>query len=159
MLALVAAKREEFMDELDTVDARDLMDPDVTKWRRISDKVMAAGFSPCWRDHSMCKSKWHLLLPEYRRIANYHARTGTSKEAYWSQTSTEHVQEGLPKSFSKKLYERIYEWFGRRPQIQPPHLRDLLNPRNNNFVPDEETYDDNIEVVEDNVGKAPLLSM
>jgi hypothetical protein len=159
MLVLVVAKREEFMDELDTVDARDLMDPDVTKWRRISDKVMAVGFSPCLRDHSMCKSKWHLLLPEYRRIADYHARIGTNKEVYRSQTSTEHVQEGLPKSFSKELYERIHEWFGKRPQIQPPHVRDLLNPRDNNFVPNEETCDDDVEVIEDNVGKAPLLSM
>jgi hypothetical protein len=33
MLALVDAKRDEYMDELDTVDARDLMDPDVTKWK------------------------------------------------------------------------------------------------------------------------------
>jgi hypothetical protein len=33
MRALIDAKCEEYMDELDTVDARDLMDPDVTKWK------------------------------------------------------------------------------------------------------------------------------
>jgi hypothetical protein len=46
MLALVAAKREEYMDEVETVDTRDLMDPNVTKWSRISERVMAAGYSP-----------------------------------------------------------------------------------------------------------------
>jgi hypothetical protein len=82
MLALVDANREEYLEELDTMDARDLMDPDVTKWSRISDRVMAAGHSPCVRDHAMCKSKWHLLIPDYRRISDYHARTGTNKELY-----------------------------------------------------------------------------
>jgi hypothetical protein len=46
MLALVAAKREEYMDEVETVDTRDLMDPNVTKWSRISERVMSAGYSP-----------------------------------------------------------------------------------------------------------------
>jgi hypothetical protein len=47
MLALVDAKRDEYMDELDSIDAQDLMDPDVMKWSRISERVMAAGYSPC----------------------------------------------------------------------------------------------------------------
>jgi hypothetical protein len=74
-MALVDPKRDEYMDELDSVDACDLMDPDMTKWTRISKKVMATGYSPYVRDHAMCKSKWHLLIPEYRHIADYHART------------------------------------------------------------------------------------
>jgi hypothetical protein len=40
-MALVDPKRDEYMDELDSVDACDLMDPDMTKWTRISKKVMA----------------------------------------------------------------------------------------------------------------------
>jgi hypothetical protein len=115
MLVLVAAKRDEYMDEVDTVDARDLMEPDVTKWSRISAKVMAAGYSRCTRDHSMCKSKWHLIITDYRRISDYHARTGINREVYWSQTSGQHVQDGLPKCFAQELYERIDDWFGRRP--------------------------------------------
>ena len=100
MLALVAAKRDEYMGEVDTVDARDLMEPDVTKWSRISAKLIAARYSPCTRDHSMCKSKWHLIIADYRRIADYHARTGINKQVYWSQTSGQHVQDGLPKCFA-----------------------------------------------------------
>ena len=37
MIALVDAKREEFVDEHDAIDGRDLMDSEVTKWKRISD--------------------------------------------------------------------------------------------------------------------------
>jgi hypothetical protein len=151
MLALVDAKRDEYFDELETVDARDLMDPDVTKWSRISDKVMARGHSPCVRDHAMCKSKWHLLIPDYRRIADYHARTGTNTELYWSQTTREHVEEGLPKSFSPEVYCRIHEWFGRRPQIQPPHVRDLLHPGDSNYIVEKDASDDDVEVVEENL--------
>ena len=76
MRALVATKCDEVMDEVDTIDAGDLMEPDVTKWSRISTKVMAVGYSSCIRDHSMCKSKWHLIIVDYRRIVDYYARTG-----------------------------------------------------------------------------------
>ena len=43
MLALLDAKHEEFLEELDVVDGRDLMDFEVTKWSHISDKVLAPG--------------------------------------------------------------------------------------------------------------------
>jgi hypothetical protein len=32
---LIAAKRESFLEDLDTVDGRDLMNPDAMKWDRI----------------------------------------------------------------------------------------------------------------------------
>jgi hypothetical protein len=149
MLALVDAKREEFMEELDIVDARDLMDPETTKWTHISDRVMAAGFSPCLRDHAMYKSKWHLIIPDYRRIVDHHARIGTNGQVYWSQTNQEHVQEGLPKSFFNELFDRIDEWFGGRPQMQPSHIRDLMNPRDKNFDGNKDLSEDNVEVVGD----------
>ena len=50
MIALVDAKREEFLEVLDVVDTRDLMDPEVTKWSRISNKIMASDFSMHYRD-------------------------------------------------------------------------------------------------------------
>lgn len=70
MLALVDAKREEHFEELDTVDARDLMDLDITKWIRISETIMVAGYFPCLHDHAMYKSKWHILIPDYRMITD-----------------------------------------------------------------------------------------
>ena len=38
-MVLVEAKREEYFDELDIIDARDLMEADVSKWGRIVEKV------------------------------------------------------------------------------------------------------------------------
>ena len=44
---------------------------------------------------------------------------------------------------------RIHEWFGRRPQIHPPHTRDLLNPHDEVFSRgDFDTFEDDVEVVD-----------
>lgn len=75
MLALLDANHEEFLEELDVVDGRDLMDFEVTKWSHISDKVLAPGTWTHYQDGMACKGKWHLILPDYRRVADYHART------------------------------------------------------------------------------------
>ena len=93
MIALVDAKREEFLEELDAIDGRDLMDSEVTKWSRISDKIMSSGFSTHFRDGMACKGKWHLILPDYRRVADYHARTGINEEDYWLLTPNEIIVE------------------------------------------------------------------
>ena len=149
MIALVDTKRDEFLEELDAVDGRDLIDSEVTKWSRISDKIMASGFSTHFRDGMACKGKWHLILPDYRRVADYHARTGINEEDYWLLTPNELNVEKLPKSFSKKIYVRLHEWFGRRPQIQPPHVHDLLNPHDEVFQRgDFDGLDDDVEIVD-----------
>ena len=160
MIALVDAKREEFLEELDSIDGRDLMESEVTKWSKISDKIMASGFSTQFRDGMAYKGKCHLLLPDYRRVADYHARTGINNEDYWLLTPNELVVEKLPKAFSKEIYVRIHEWFGRRPQIQPPHLRDLLNPHDNVFPRrDFDSVDDDVEVVDLSVNEPNIECM
>jgi hypothetical protein len=72
---LIAAKREQYFEELDAIDRCDLMNPDATKWIHISQLMMAAGRSPCMRDGSACKAKWNQIIPGYKRIADFHART------------------------------------------------------------------------------------
>jgi hypothetical protein len=57
MITLVDSKREEFLDKLDTIDGRDLMESEVTKWNRVSDKIMASDFSTHFRDGMTCKGK------------------------------------------------------------------------------------------------------
>ena len=157
MIALVDAKREEFLEELDVVDGRDLMDSEVTKWSRISDKIMASGFSMYYRDGMACKGKWHLILPDYRRVADYHARTGINDEDYWKLTPTELTAEKLPKAFPKEIYVRIHEWFGRRPQIQPPHVRDLLNPYDEVFPRgDYDSVKEDVDVVDLNTNETNI---
>jgi hypothetical protein len=51
---------------------------------------------------------------------------------YWELSTTEHITDGLPRIFSRDLYEQIHEWYGSRPQIQPPHTRDLLASQDGN---------------------------
>ena len=79
---------------------------------------MASGFLTYFRDGMTCKGKWHLILPDYRRVADYHVRTGINDEDYWLLTPNELIVETLPKAFSKEIYIRPHEWFRRRHQIQ-----------------------------------------
>lgn len=55
VLALVGAKRDEFVEELDAVDARDLTYLEANKWTKISIKVMQVDLSTCLRDRPSCK--------------------------------------------------------------------------------------------------------
>jgi hypothetical protein len=57
--ALIVAKREMFLEELDTNDGRDLMNLDSTKWIYISQHVMRVGFSPYLREGPAYKTKWN----------------------------------------------------------------------------------------------------
>jgi hypothetical protein len=70
---------------------------------------MRAGFSPCLRDGPACKMKWNQLIPDYKRIADYHSKTGRNVADYWEQTAAEHKAEGLPKAFMKEFYDAIHE--------------------------------------------------
>ena len=133
ILALIAAKREMFLEEVDAVDGRDLMTPDNTKWRRISQQVMLAGFSQCPRDGASCKNKWNQLVPDYKRISDYLGRTGRNIRDYWDLSSGERKDEGLPRQFSHEFYAAIDDWYGTRPQINPPHVRDVLSPHDANY--------------------------
>jgi hypothetical protein len=149
MLALVSAKRDEFLEELDVIDGRDIMHSEATRWTRISEKVMAPGLSSHFRDGTTCKGKWHLILPDYRKIADYHGRTGINSEDHWMLTNDEYVAEKLPKSLSEEILSQIHEWFGRRPHIQPPHVRDLWNPQDVVFEwVHEDSEEDKVEVVD-----------
>jgi hypothetical protein len=87
--AFISAKRDMFLEELDSVDGRDLMNPDSSKWLRVSQHVMRAGFSPCLRDGPACKTKWNQLIPDYKHVVDYLARTGRNGPDYGEQSSAE----------------------------------------------------------------------
>jgi hypothetical protein len=99
MVALIAAKREQYFEELDVVNGHDLMNLDASKWVRISHLVMATGQSPCMRDGPACKAKWNQIIPDYKRIVDYHARMGRNLVDYWELSTSEHTTNGLPKTF------------------------------------------------------------
>jgi hypothetical protein len=81
-----------------------------------------------------CKAKWNQLIPDYKRIVDFHARTGHNARDYWELSTCEHTMEGLPKTFSQELFDQIHEWFGQRPQIQPPYIRNLLSTHDANHL-------------------------
>ena len=58
MLALVRAKRAEFIEELHIEDARQLMQTDGSKWEKVSMSVNAAYGISCYRSPDACKYKW-----------------------------------------------------------------------------------------------------
>jgi len=122
-----------FLEEIDTVDGWDLMTPEATKWQRVSEEVMRCGFSPCTRNGEAYKTKWNQIIPEYKRIVDFFARTGRNKADYWDMTATDRKSEGLPRSFAKDLFYSIHEWFGSHPSMQPPHTRDLLSREDANY--------------------------
>jgi hypothetical protein len=70
-------------------DAHELFDPETSHWQHISLSVMRAGLSPVVRDVTACKTKWNLLVPDYRRIADSHERTKTNDQAYWTMLVAE----------------------------------------------------------------------
>ena len=94
---------------------------------------MRCGFSPCPRNGASCKTKWHQIIPDYKKIADFFARTGRNGADYWDMTASERKNEGLPHCFAKDLFYSIHEWFGSRPSMQPPHTRDLLSHEDGNF--------------------------
>ena len=151
IFALIAAKREMFFE--DSVDARDLMTPDTTKWLHISQEVMRAGHSPWLRDGPACKTKWNQILPDYKRISDYLNHSGRNVPDYWELSATERKEEGLSKHFPQDIYTTIDEWYGNRPQINPPHIRDLLAANDDNYraqhiqqeIQDDNTNDQDID--------------
>ena len=126
-----------FLEDLDTIDGRDLMTLDNTKWIRISHDVMCAGISPCVRDGLACKTKWNQLIPDYKRIADYFSRTGRNVPDYWELSGSEWKSEGLPRHFSEEFYRAINDWYGSRPQINPLHVRHIMVPNDANYRPHE----------------------
>ena len=101
-----------FLEELDTVDGRDLMNPDTSKWQRVSEEVMKCGFSPCPRDGPTCKTKWNQIIPDYKQIADFFSRTGRNGANYWILTPAERKSEGLPRSFPQDIFYNIHDWYG-----------------------------------------------
>jgi len=115
------------------------MEPDVTKWMKAAEYVNRAGFSPCIRDGNACKSKWNQILPDYKRILDYHYCSGRNTRDFWDLTSDQWKEEGLPKQFNQEFYMVIHEWICERPQVNPLHLREVLSPHDSNFLPDVPT--------------------
>ena len=88
---------------------------------------------------------------------DYHVCTSINDKDHCVLIHNELTAEKLPKVYSKKIYVRIHEWFGRQPQIQPPHIRNLLNPHDEVFPRrDFDSVDDGNEVVDLSVNEPSI---
>jgi hypothetical protein len=90
------------------------------------------------RDGSSCKTKWHQILLDYKKIAHYHSRIGTNSLDYWEQSDAESIAGGLPRLFSQELFNQLHEWNGTMSHITPPHVRDLLASNDGNYCPEDD---------------------
>jgi hypothetical protein len=57
-------------------------------------------------------------------------------------------EQRLPKFYNRQVWEAIHEWFGERPQMNPPRVKDLLNPGDhdmNDSHNDDEEPEEHIE--------------
>ena len=111
------------------------MTPDTSKWIHVSHFVNTACFSPVPRDGPACTTKWNQLVPDYKHIADNLSKTRRNVVDYWDLSCVERKVEGLPQVFAHDVYEAIHEWYGNRPMIQPPHVRDTLAPSDGNYRP------------------------
>jgi hypothetical protein len=134
MVALVRAKRAEFMDELEADDPRELMNPEMSKWHKISVAVNAVQGISCYRSPEACKYKWQTLLPEYKRVADVHKDTGVNSTLYFEMSFRERKEKALPKNFDQYVYRDMHEWLKHKPTMTPPHFRDLLSPTDGNYT-------------------------
>jgi hypothetical protein len=135
MLALVRAKRVEFMEELEADDPRLLMNSEMTKWERISISVSAAEGIEYRRTAEACKYKWQTLMPDYKHIADLHKETGMNSMAYFEFTYSQRREKNLPKNFDPYVYNDMHTWLKHKSTMNPPHFRDLMHPRDGNYIP------------------------
>jgi hypothetical protein len=67
ILAFAKAKKEKHVARLNIIDAWNKFETNVTKWNKISTKVMSAKFSTQMRNGVAYKDKWALLHEISRR--------------------------------------------------------------------------------------------
>ena len=68
------------------------------------------------------------VTTQHVMTARHRHDVGIDNPDYWLLTPNELSAEKSPKIFSKEINVKNHEWYGRHPQIQPPHVWDLFNP-------------------------------
>ena len=112
ILDMVAAKKQEVLEEIELEDARAFMHPEQSKWGKIATQVNAAGLvrgghSP--RDASACKYKWQTLLADYKKIADFHRGTGLVGNEYFELKSKERKERRLPAQFYEDVHDQMHD--------------------------------------------------
>ena len=123
ILDMVAAKKQEFLEDIEVEDARELMFPKQTKWGKIATVVNEARKlrgSHVERDGLACKYKWQMLLANYKKVADFYKGTGLVGTEYFDLHSKERKERRLSPQFFEEVYAQMHEWLQYKPIIQPP---------------------------------------
>lgn len=143
------------LEELDAIDAHDLMNLENSKWQCICLLVVHSRFSPCLCDASSCKTNWDILKPYYRRVVDFHTYIGTNEHAYWYMVNCEHVKEGLSKTCTFPSMNGMANMV--HSQTYPPHVRGLMATHNMNLKEEGgkqyEARDDQVEAIDLDFGR------
>lgn len=65
-----------------------------------------------WGFQHDIKDRWHLILPDYKKVNDYHSRMIINSKDYWLLSARDHVIQRLPRFFSKEINERIDKFLG-----------------------------------------------
>lgn len=132
---MIEAKRKEYIDEITVEDVRELMCPELGKWGKIALILNSSkGEGDVERDRDSCKYKWNTLLSDFKKIWDYHSRTGTNSEEYFKETTAEEKKtHKLPKTFYLSAYRNMAEWLRDKATMNPPHVRDTMDPHDGNY--------------------------
>lgn len=135
ILNLIEAKRQEHVAEMAVEDPRELMCPELGKWGKIAMILNAGkGEGDVERDRDACKYKWSTLLSDFKKIWDFHSRTGRNSEEYFHDTTAEEKKlHKLPKSFYAVAYRNMAEWLKDKATMTPPHTRDTSDPNDANY--------------------------
>lgn len=149
IMALVEAKRLEHLEEMEVIDARDLMFTDVTKWGKIALEVNAISWGEVVREGPACKHKWQSTMSDFKRIVDYHKGTGRNEEEYFLLTFADRRKQNLSRSFFREVYSSMFEFLMTRPMMNPPHSRDLLQCHDANYGADNSGLGIDLDVNDD----------
>ena len=131
---MVAAKRHEFLEDIEVEDARELMHPELTKGKDCHQGErgrQGTGRSHCQRWPRL--QIYGLCLQTTKRWP-----TIIRGRAWWARsTSASNRRSGKRRGSSPQFFEEVYlqmhDWLQHKPGMHPLHSRDLLNPDNGNY--------------------------
>ena len=109
--ALFQVKQKQFIEEAESIDGCHLMKPNVGKWLQVSEDVWHVGASPSKRDGPACKSKWHLMISEYKHIEDFLTRSETNDLLYWDLLVSERKAKSLPCTFGRDIFFQVHNWY------------------------------------------------
>ncbi len=71
---------EKHVASLDAINAQDKFEIVVTKWKKISTKVMNAGFSIQMTNGVAYKNKWGVIVGDFKKIYDYKLKIGNNQD-------------------------------------------------------------------------------